>query len=86
MFTRGRGSRRSVNTFKTKPEIFAVITDNPNQQPTCHLFEVNVGVGKVLGKVFQGLIKQADVDFKKDAGVGKSEKNVFSALEGCVCL
>lgn len=42
-------SFQAITPFKSKPEIFAVITENPNQSPTCHLFEVDQGVGKVSG-------------------------------------
>mmetsp|Transcript_1227 Transcript_1227/g.4116 ORF Transcript_1227/g.4116 Transcript_1227/m.4116 type:complete len:998 (-) Transcript_1227:83-3076(-) len=73
---------QAITPYKTKPEIFSVITENPNQAPTCHLFQVDKGAGKILSKAFQGLVKQADIQFKKDAGVGKAEKNVFSALDG----
>lgn len=37
---------------------------------------------QALSKAFQGLVKQAEAAFKKEAGVGRVEKNVFSALDG----
>lgn len=46
---------QAITTYKTKPEIFAVITDNPNRAPTCHLFQVDRGIGKVCVVVLPGV-------------------------------
>eukprot|EP00041_Stephanoeca_diplocostata_P021224 m.489661 g.489661 ORF g.489661 m.489661 type:complete len:671 (+) comp21770_c0_seq2:272-2284(+) len=71
---------QGVQTYKAKPDVYAMIINNPNQKGYCHMFYVNTGVGTAITKAMTGTLKEATAAF--DKVTKKADKNVFSALDG----
>lgn len=67
---------QGVQTYKAKPDVYAMIINNPNQKGYCHMFYVNTGVGTSITTAMTGTLKEATAAFDKVAK--KADKNVFT--------